>query len=1064
MSLIESGDIYLPKPKYKYITDNDSAVEAINFLDKCDSIEIDTETTSLDPYKAKMSLLQIGVPNHIFVFDTRNDTEHSSLDLEMLNPILRNKKKLKILQNSAYDMKILKLRLGYYLENTYDTMLAEQLMHLGLNFSKADLVSLFLKYLGITMSKESRGTFSDYGQKFSNTQLEYAANDVSSLHMIKELQWYNITKESLQDVAKLEFDFVIPLCEMELNGIEIDTDKWRIIMSDVEKELVASRESIQRVLSEVDSQNTLFGVYLTNIDSNQQLKSALEQYGVNLPDTKEETLKKFAGIPVIDDILDYRKASKLVSTYGETLLAKINKVTGRLHTDFKQMVATGRMSSSKPNLQNIPKKQKYRSCFIARDGYSLITADMSGAELRILGNLSKDPVFVESYATGQDLHTRTASEIYDVHYDEVEKFMRNAAKAVNFGIIYGMSSVGLSRRLKITEKEAAVIINKYFSRYKSVKEHLDKSGKEAVMNRYSVSVSGRRRYYNMPPFDHPDHRKIKGGIERQGKNMPIQGCLIFDTNVKGVGYIGSCVGKSVSIETGFGDNNAYGVFSGSKEVYELKLSNGTKIGVSLDHKIPVCTRTSIVDKQVSEIDFENDLCIIPLNVVDGKKTDLSGYKYTKGHWRETYIEYKYPNIMNEELSFIIGCLIGDGNYSKYNNISFVCRDSQIELFNKFNLYIKSVFDYDVKITKSKKGNCVLFKSQVSSVVIRGFLKHIGMEYVVNRKKSIPEYFFTETVINKCNLLDGLFSTDGGVTKESGPNYTTVSEKLANDIHQLLFSIGISSNLKRYNNEYGYVYRIQIPKRFISRFLDIIGSSVNEKSSKLTTEMTSFKGKDHSLVPEFIPKTIYNNLILSDVYKSLSYNERCHLRRLKYGSCSFSSWRKFFCLMSDCSDKEYISKFLAYDFCNPVSLTKIGIKDTYDLICEKDPRYFVANGIIVHNSNADTIKKAMVFVVDRIKDYDARLLLTVHDEVIVEAKNEQYHEVAKIVENSLIDGFGHYFNLIPMQTDALVGPCWLKDKCENHAEKDNCGSTEMKFIPHSKYGTKLVCAKCGKEQD
>jgi DNA polymerase-1 len=181
------------------------------------------------------------------------------------------------------------------------------------------------------------------------------------------------------------------------------------------------------------------------------------------------------------------------------------------------------MSSSNPNLQNIPRKQKYRSCFIAAEGYSLLTADMSGAELRILGNLSKDPVFVEAYATGQDLHTRTASEVFDTKYDRVEKSMRNAAKAINFGLVYGMSSMGLSKRLKISEKEAEVMINKYFARYQGVKRYLTKAGNDAVRNRYSTTISGRRRYYNMPPYDHPDFKKLQGSIERRGKNAGIQG-------------------------------------------------------------------------------------------------------------------------------------------------------------------------------------------------------------------------------------------------------------------------------------------------------------------------------------------------------------------------------------------------------------------------------------------------------------------------------------------------------------------------------------------------------------
>lgn len=522
-SIVEQNQTTLPPPNYTYITTEEGARNAMSLLNNYPIHAIDTETTALNPYEAKWTLLQVGVQDKSFVFDVRYDTEHSNVHPEILVPMLKDPTKMRILQNASYDMKIIKRNSGFYLTNVYDTMIIEQLTTLGLGFTKASLDALVLRHLGLHMPKEPRGTFSDYGQKFEEFQLIYAANDVAPLHFIRDLQWSRVQKEGLENAARLEFEFIKPLCEMELNGIHIDTDKWRIIMEDVEKERVEVKAIIQEILSEIEEQNTLFGVSLVNIDSNAQLKKALNKYGLPIENTDVSSLEKHAGLPIIDAILDYRKANKLISTYAETLLNKISKYTGRLHTDFRQMVSTGRMSSSNPNLQNIPKKQKYRSCFVAAPGYKLLTADMSGAELRILGNLSRDPVFIDAYSTGQDLHTRTAAEIFDVLYDRVEKHMRNAAKAINFGLCYGMSAVGLSKRLKITKKEAEVMINKYFNRYRGIKRYLDKAGQDAVRNRYSITVSGRRRYYNMPAFDHPDRKIIQGSIERQGMNAGIQG-------------------------------------------------------------------------------------------------------------------------------------------------------------------------------------------------------------------------------------------------------------------------------------------------------------------------------------------------------------------------------------------------------------------------------------------------------------------------------------------------------------------------------------------------------------
>lgn len=525
MGVFEHKVNRLPKPDYEYITDEESARRAMEILAGYPVHQVDVEATALDPYEAKWSLLQIGAGSQPrYVFDVRYDTEHSSLHPEVLDPILQDPNIIRILQNANYDMKIIKRNRGFYIPNIYDTMLVEQLLNLGRGFIRASFAALVDRYLGLTVDKEPRGTFMKYDQKFEPYQLEYAANDVIPLEMVRDMQWDKVRKEKLENACRLEFEFLVPMCEMELNGILIDVDKWNVIMKDVDIERKKVKKIVQEILAETDSQTTLFGVSMVNIDSHAQLKSALNRYGVTTDSTSAGELQKFKGIPVIDAILDYRKASKLISTYAQSLLDKISPETGRLHTDFRQMVSTGRMSSSNPNLQNIPGKQKFRSCFIAPEGYSLLTADMSGAELRILGNLSEDPVFVEAYATGQDLHTRTASEMFKVSYEEGKlKKYRGAAKAINFGLCYGMSAVGLAKRLDITEMEAKQLINAYFGTYKGVKRFLDKAGKEAVRHRYSTTVSGRRRYYNMPPYDHPDRKKIQRSIERKGKNAGIQG-------------------------------------------------------------------------------------------------------------------------------------------------------------------------------------------------------------------------------------------------------------------------------------------------------------------------------------------------------------------------------------------------------------------------------------------------------------------------------------------------------------------------------------------------------------
>ena len=518
----------LPRPNYEYITREEDARRAMNEISRYDVVEFDTEGTSLSPFDGKISLFQIGLPNKSYVFDNRSDTEYSDFNIELFKPILTDKKTLKIIQNSNYDLKMVKFLHGFYIENIYDTMLVEMLLTLGLysigmQFKHASLESIVRRRLGLNMTKEPRGTFMDYHQNFKPFQLEYAATDTTVLRLIRDMQLPDIKANGFEDVCRLEFEFVKSMCEMELNGILFDVDRQRRILTDVEKEAIMYGAEVNKYLSATMSQKTLFNVSLINIDSNAQVKAALTKYGLDVENTQVETLQKYAGVPVIDALLDYRIAQKFLSTYGENLIDKINPVTGRLHTEFMQMVSTGRMSSRNPNLQNIPKKQKYRTSFIARPGYTLITCDMSGAELRILGNLSKDPIFLECYASGLDLHTRTAAEIAGVSMEKVNHAMRTAAKSINFGLCYGLSKFGLSKQLKITEKAAEQMIFKYFQRYGGVKNYLESTAKKAVRDKYSRTISGRKRFYNIPRWDDPEKDTIIRAIERAAKNAGIQG-------------------------------------------------------------------------------------------------------------------------------------------------------------------------------------------------------------------------------------------------------------------------------------------------------------------------------------------------------------------------------------------------------------------------------------------------------------------------------------------------------------------------------------------------------------
>lgn len=524
MSIYKTTEMpVLPTPEYTYVNDKDHAQEILKSLASHPVIEVDTEGTALDPFECRTTLVQLGVPGMSYVFDIRNDLPYSNIHASIFEEILTNKTQLKLLQNANYDMKVLKVQFGYYIENVYDTMLAEQLMYLGIQVSGFSLARLVEKYLGMDMDKEPRGTFQVYDQEFTNEQIGYAAKDVCILDMIRNAQMKRMNEYELHEALQLEMDFIKPLAEMELNGIKLDTVKWRIMMTEFAEEAKELRSSIELGLQQTQDQMSLFGVPTINIDSPKQLKESLNRLGLSIESTSVEALSKLEGHPTVDAILKYRKNAKLVNTYGEALIDRIHPKTGRLHTQFKQMVSTGRMSSNNPNLQNIPGKQKFRSCFVADEGKCLITVDQDSAELVIMGAMSGEPNFYEAFEKDLDLHTLNASRIYKVLYEEVVKAQRTASKAISFGLAYGISAIGLGKRLKITKKASQALIDTYFKVNKVLKNWLEKSAKEAVRNHYSTTITGRKRFYNIPPMSDPSRKMIVGSVERAAKNHRIQG-------------------------------------------------------------------------------------------------------------------------------------------------------------------------------------------------------------------------------------------------------------------------------------------------------------------------------------------------------------------------------------------------------------------------------------------------------------------------------------------------------------------------------------------------------------
>ncbi|OGY20972.1 MAG: hypothetical protein A2113_01560 [Candidatus Woykebacteria bacterium GWA1_44_8] len=511
--------------KYDFIQTDEELIRVVPAIEKEPIIAIDTEGSRFDPFNARLLLLQIATREKAFVIDC------TKVDVSPLKQVIEAERPLKIVQNAKFDYELLKVQAGIKLGNLFDTMLAERILTCGASREIA-LKTLAEKYLGIKIDKTIRESFYNplnpaLRGKFSQEQLDYAARDVLVLHEVFRKQYKKLQEENVVETAKLEFAIVPAVAEMELRGSLIDKEKWRSHIAELEKKRDGLNKEIQKDIRHLSpySQVDLFGNEsdTVNLDSPMQLLQVFKKLGEELPNTSEGTLHK-SNHPLAKSLLEYRAYEKMITAFGETILEKINSVTGRLHPDFIQLGAdTGRFACNNPNLQQIPTDSGFRSCFIATSGYKLITADYSQIELRIMAEVSEDPAFLEAFQKDIDLHALTASQMFRVPIKKVDKNKRFQAKSINFGLMYGRGPVSLSTQIGLSVEEAKKLLDVYFASYKKVKRWLDDTGRQAMRTGEIRTLGGRRRLFPPPERGHPDYERLVAAIERQGKNTPIQG-------------------------------------------------------------------------------------------------------------------------------------------------------------------------------------------------------------------------------------------------------------------------------------------------------------------------------------------------------------------------------------------------------------------------------------------------------------------------------------------------------------------------------------------------------------
>lgn len=484
----------------------------------------DTETTELDPYRGDLRLLQFSTGRATYVFDLKGFGSNGQLranpDLAPLRDLLSDAGKTKIAHNAKFDAKWVRHHLGAELNGIVDTFLASQLIAAGDSERRHSLADVAQFFTGTELDKSEQ--VSDWSGELSQSQIEYAARDAAIMIPLWEQMEDRLKNDDLRQAAQLEFDCIMPIAEMELNGFYLDEARWREQLDRVRVAQEKAADELQDMLSAGVAQATLFGRAEINLDSQQQVTDALLNLGVPVPDTTRAwQLQPLAEKhPVVAKLLEYRGVAKSLSSFGENILEFIEPKTGRIHADFRQIGApTGRFSCSNPNLQQIPHEQQYRRCFKAPDGRKLVIADYSQIELRILADFSGDQNFIRAFVSGEDFHSTTASQVFGVAPSDVTAEQRSFAKRLNFGVVYGIGASRFGLMTGLSQNDAENTMRKYFGTYRGLDSYLRQSGLDVITKRVARTASNRMLRLR---FDETDRQQV-ASARRYGVNMPIQG-------------------------------------------------------------------------------------------------------------------------------------------------------------------------------------------------------------------------------------------------------------------------------------------------------------------------------------------------------------------------------------------------------------------------------------------------------------------------------------------------------------------------------------------------------------
>ena len=515
---------------YQLIDNEEDRLRIYDFIRTFEIISFDTETTSISPIDAELVGFSFAVEEKkAFYVSVPDNREEAQKIVELFRPILENEKIMKVGQNIKYDIEVMRNYGVHLAGQLFDTMIAHYLIQPELQHNMDYMAETLLNYHTIHIEQliGPKGKNQRSMRNLSPTDVyKYAAEDADITLRLK-----NVLEPRLKELGvdalfhNVEMPLIYVLAEIEHNGVLLDTES----LKEVSKVFTARMNKIEQAIYELAGHSF-------NISSPRQVGDVLfdEMKIVDKPKktktgqfvTSEEELQKHASKnKIVQKILDYRGLKKLIGTYVDVLPQLINQRTGHIHTSFNQAVtATGRLSSSDPNLQNIPVRgedgKEIRKCFIPEKGCKFFSADYSQIELRVMAHLSQDENMIHAFENGLDVHASTAARVYNKDITEVTRDERTKAKRANFGIIYGISQWGLAERLQIDRAEAKALMDGYFNTFPRVRDYMEEAKETARKKGYVETFFHRRRYL---PDITSGNATVRGFAERNAINAPIQG-------------------------------------------------------------------------------------------------------------------------------------------------------------------------------------------------------------------------------------------------------------------------------------------------------------------------------------------------------------------------------------------------------------------------------------------------------------------------------------------------------------------------------------------------------------